>query len=231
MENRLYLLPNLLTEEADVNFLPAVLPTIMQNLQGLIAESEKGARRYLKIFLKGKNLPIKILSEHTKKEDFSSFLDPLLKGENWGIISDAGLPCLADPGSALVFMAREQGIKIEALAGPSSIIMALMLSGFPAQVFTFNGYLPREEKELRTKVLCLEKQAFLEKKTQIWIETPYRVKSHLEILLKTLNDNTLLCLAMNLTSLHERVLGKRIREWKKEKVEIGKELCVFLLGV
>jgi 16S rRNA (cytidine1402-2'-O)-methyltransferase len=202
----------------------------MSTLDGLIAESEKGARRYLKQFLKGKVLTVNLLSEHTKDNELDHLLEPLLKGERWGLISDAGLPCIADPGNKLVFLARKKGVEVKALCGPSSIMLALMLSGLSGQNFAFNGYLPYEEGELKKRVLFLQNIAFRDKSTQIWMETPYRVMGHMRSILKVLREDAYLCVAMNLTGKDERVICERVLKWRQASYDFGKVACLFLLS-
>jgi 16S rRNA (cytidine1402-2'-O)-methyltransferase len=229
----LYLLPNLLDEELSYElFLPAKLPEIVQSLQGLIVESEKSARRYLRRFVSHDVLvkfPLKLLNEHTQKGDVKELLAPLEAGENWGLISDAGLPCLADPGSDLVILAQERGLKIIPIAGPSSIIFALQSSGLSGQRFAFHGYLPREPEDLKKALIKLERRAREDQATQIFIEAPYRSAKIAAHALETLQPSTRFCIALNLTSPSERLLTRTIAAWRKSPWEIGKEPAVFLL--
>src|SRR5437016_1032663 len=140
MKGMLYLLPNLLDEEQPhERFLPAPLAEVVASLDGVFCESEKPARRFLGRF-KRASLTLKLLNEHTKDTELAELIEPVEKGGRWGVLSDAGLPCIADPGAQLVSLARKKGIHVEALVGPSSIIMALMLSGLYCQRFSFHGY-------------------------------------------------------------------------------------------
>lgn len=207
----LILLPNLLHEEAAFTF---QIPP----LDALIAESEKGGYTYLKKASLPK-VPTYLLNEHTKN------LDELLQipEEKVGLISDAGVPCLADPGSELVFKARQKGIQIEAIPGPSSIPLALMLSGLPAQAFTFHGYLSREEKELEKQI-----RSFPKKMTQIFIEAPYRNQKLLDFLLKHLRPDDLLSIAWDLTGPNQGVISQPVRAWKNLP-DIHKKPAVFLV--
>lgn len=227
MIGKLYLLPNLLDESLPIEpFLPAGLSQVVSSIQGLIAESEKSARRYLRKFLSHDamaQMPLRLLNEHTQSID--ELLEPLVKGERWGLISDAGLPCIADPGAVLVKKGREKGIEIEAIAGPCSIIMALQLSGFSGQQFCFHGYLPKESDLLEKKLRELEKYTT----TQIWIEAPYRTEKMLEIAKKVLQPTTSLCLALNLTLPHQKVISQTIEKWKKTNLKIEKEPAIFLI--
>ena len=224
----LILLPNLLDDEADLikNLPMDYLKQIIPSLDGLIAEDEKKARRYLLKFVARDDLPpIKLLNEHSSEDDLQLLLN-LISKEKWGLISDAGLPCIADPGSKLVFLAREKNIKIEAVFGPSSIFLALMLSGLGGQKFCFQGYLPRKEDELIKKIKFLEKISSLENATQIFIEAPYRSDKMFNILKKTLKPKTYLSIAISLTSKDQRVITKKVKDF--ENLVIGKNPSVFL---
>lgn len=224
MPGKLILLPNLLEESlSPERFLPAALAQVVQSMDGLIAESEKAGRRYLRKFLSHEEMatkPLLLLNEHTK--ELGTLLEPLKRGECWGLISDAGLPCIADPGSDLVWLARGAGVAIETYAGPSSILFALQLSGLPSQRFAFHGYLPREVPLLEKTIRELEKQST----TQIFIEAPYRSTKLLEILLKTLSPKTKLCVAANLTTPDELVISQVVAKWTP--VDLGKSPAVFL---
>lgn len=230
---KLLLLPNLLDESLSHElFLPSGLTSVISSLHGLIAESEKAGRRYLRRFLSHEHMtkiPIRLLNEHTPKQEIASLLEPILKQEVWGVISDAGLPCIADPGAELVFLAHEKKIPVETFSGPSSILMALQLSGFSGQHFSFHGYLPREIPDLEKKILELEKRA--EQGTQIWIEAPYRSLKMLDALKRTLSSKTLLCITVNLTSPNQRVASMPIEEWRKTSFPLEKEPAVFLLSI
>lgn len=227
MLGKLYLLPNLLEESLPAEpFLPTSVAEAVRTIQGLIAESEKMARRYLRRFLTHDEMakrPIMLLNEHSK--EVMPLMQPLLRGEIWGLISDAGLPCLADPGSDLVWLAHQNGIEVETFVGPSSIVMALQLSGFGGQHFSFHGYLPREPQELEKKVLGLEKQPG----TKIWIEAPYRSAKMLDILKQVLKPATRLCVAANLTTPTERVVSQTIARWREISFVLEKEPVVFLI--
>jgi 16S rRNA (cytidine1402-2'-O)-methyltransferase len=228
MPGKLYLLPNLLEETLPTEpFLPISVGEAVRSIQGLIAESEKMARRYLRRFLSHDEMakmPLAVLNEHSI--DVLDLLKPLERGETWGLISDAGLPCIADPGADLVWLAHQKKIAVETLVGPSSIIMALQLSGFGGQQFAFHGYLPREVPELESKVRELEKKAG----TQIWIEAPYRSLKMLELLKRILQPNTRLCVAVNLTTPTQRVLSQTAARWKDFPFILEKEPAVFLIG-
>lgn len=232
----LLLLPNFLSEEALLETLPAILNEKISNLDGIIAESEKEARRYLKhfSFKEGKtfrDIPIRLLNEHTSREEVVDLLGPVIQGQIWGVISDAGLPCIADPGSQLVALAKQKGVAIEAISGPSSVFLALMLSGLSAQRFFFQGYLDREPLKLRSEIQMLEKESKQRKCTQVCIEAPYRSISLFTALLEVLDDNTKLSIACDLTSKSEVSDTFFIRQWKKRAApDLQKKPTVFLFS-
>lgn len=227
---QLLLLPNLLSKEADHSlFLPSSVDRGVVKLDGLIAESEKEGRAYLKRFnFPGKktfrDVRIERFNKHTREVD--RLLSPLKEGEVWGLISDAGLPILADPGFQLVRRAHDFGIRVKAFIGPSSLVLALMLSGLVSQRFAFHGYLPKEgTKRLKE----LEARSLKEKATQVFIEAPFRNRKMLKMLLETLSDETLLCLAWDLTLPTQGVETHRIKAWRKRTLpDIGRRPTVFL---
>lgn len=231
-QGKLLLLPNLLDESLSPEmFLPSSVGIAVNSIQGIIAESEKAARRYLRKFVSHEHmakLPIRLLNEHTPKEELEDLLLPLRKGEVWGLISDAGLPCIADPGSDLVFLAHSNGIDVETFVGPCSLIMALQLSGFSGQSFTFHGYLPRDSNELEIKLKELEKKT--PHTTQIWIEAPYRSAKMLDFLKSILNPTTKLCVAVNLTLPSQKIVSMAIAKWKNFAMDLQKDPAVFLIS-
>lgn len=228
---KLILLPNLLDESLSAEpFLPSSVAAVVPHLSGLFAECEKGGRRYLLRFISREvlqTIPIRCLNEHSKPEELKDLFTPLLKGETWGLISDAGLPCIADPGSAFVAMAHQTGVAVEAISGPCSILMALQLSGFSGQRFTFHGYLPREPHELQKKLGELEKAAH--EFVQIWIEAPYRSQKMLETLKESLQSQTKLSVAASLTLPQQRVVSLPIHHWKQSLFSLEKEPAVFAI--
>jgi 16S rRNA (cytidine1402-2'-O)-methyltransferase len=216
----LYLLPNLLHPEAEtnLNFVEG-LSEIVNSLDGFFVEHPKEARVYLKHFdfEKLKTKPMEVLNKDTT--NFVELLGPILRGEKWGIISDAGLPCIADPGAKLVYGARDKNIPVKAIPGPSSIFLALMLSGLESQSFVFQGYLPRDCKVARVAML------------QVFIETPYNNEKSLEKLMAHLLDDDYLCIASDLTLPTESVVTKKIKWWKENhsKVDLHKKPAIFLI--
>jgi 16S rRNA (cytidine1402-2'-O)-methyltransferase len=224
----LYLIPNLLADLPDhASFLPASIDAAMAQIEGLIAESEGGGRRFLKRFKTKKpphQMPIALLSEPA---DF--LLEPVLKGESWAVVSDAGLPCLADPGALLVFKAKQKGIAVEAFSGPSSVTHALMLSGLPAQRFSFCGYLPKDPKGRQQQLAAMQKRSKEERSVQIFIEAPYRNQHCFEDCLKILADSTYLAVGYNLTAPDQLMKTQTVQNWKKAPAELEKKPAIFLL--
>jgi len=234
----LVLLPNVLNDEETriESQLTSDVISLVPKLDGLIAESEKGGRHFLKRFPypEGKSfrdIPIKVLSEHTKDHELSELLSAIKPSQMWGLVSDAGLPCLADPGARLVYLARQSGVDVEAHMGPSSIILALMLSGLGAQKFCFEGYLPKEGSELSAAIRQLQQRSMKEASTHIFIETPYRAQQMLEKLIATLDDKMKLSISIDLTHPSQQVITKMVTDWKKHpKPDLQKKLVVFVVS-
>lgn len=224
----LLLLPNLLGPLKDHReFLPSSVDQVIASMDGLIAESEGEGRRYLKRFntkKKPHEMPVALLSKKFKDLDF--LLEPVVKGETWGVVSDCGLPCLADPGAALVLRARQLNIPVVAFTGPSSFTYALMLSGLPGQSFFFHGYLPKTPNDRIKKLREWEK---LKSTTHLFIEAPYRNMHTFQACLQTLHNDTLFCVASSLTLPDEWVQTLPISLWRKQPTPtIAKKPTLFL---
>lgn len=228
MKKALYLLPNLLSPDQDPAevFVPAVAKTI-ESLDLLVAESEKEGDKFCKLF--NKQLPIHLLNEHSTEDELKE-LASLLSKKTMGLISDCGLPCIADPGANLVHLAREKNIPIQAFIGPSSIILSLQLSGFSGQCFSFMGYLPRNTQELIKTLKQLEKRSYTEKMTIIFIETPYRTKKIIDTCKTTLRSTTHFCMAQNIGSSKQKVISMPVGKWKKKEFVKEKEPTIFLFS-
>lgn len=230
----LLLLPNVLGENVKNHslFFPPSVDKAVATLDGLIAESTTSGRRYLGRFETKKpaqDIPIALLNEHTPDSDLDFFLEPIRKGERWGLISDAGLPCIADPGSKLVNRANQSGIVVQAFTGPSSIMLGLMLSGLPGQRFYFVGYLDRDQKKREIEIKELQHHSKLHDSTQIFIEAPHRNRHLLESLLDNLSASTRLCVAWDLTLLTQGVVSQSIERWKKSPLpNLEKKAAIFL---
>jgi 16S rRNA (cytidine1402-2'-O)-methyltransferase len=233
----LILLPNLLDETADhTYFLPKAVEEAVFEMEGLIAEDEKNARKFLKRFSYSqgrtfRNIPIKLLNEHSKKTDLEELLALLKQGKTWGLVSDCGLPCIADPGADLVFLARKHHIPVKTLPGPSSLMMALQLSGLYSQQFTFSGYLPKDESAMHTALKVMEKEILEKAMVYVFIEAPYRSDKLLMQLQKYLNEKIILCAACDLTMESEDVTVLPISQWKKENlIKFHKRQMVCVVG-
>lgn len=231
----LLLLPNVLGEvHHHQPFLPASVDKAVASIDGLIAESSQAGRRYLARFETSKptnDIPIALYNEHTPDEDLDFLLEPIRKGERWGLLSDGGLPCIADPGSKLVKRARMSAIAVQAFVGPSSIMLSLMLSGLPAQKFYFHGYLHKENERRSKEIQELEKKSSQEAVTQVFIEAPYRNQQMLESLLATLHGNTWLCVAWELTTADQGVVSMPVDQWKKSPLpNLAKKNAIFLFN-
>ncbi|MEM7174722.1 MAG: SAM-dependent methyltransferase [Chlamydiota bacterium] len=233
----LYLLPNLLNPAgAHRDNFPACMSDMVPVLDGLIAESQKGGRRFLSRFCypQGKSfreVPIALLNEHTTQSEMQALIEPLKRAEKWGLISDAGLPILADPGADLVSLCRKKCIPVHVLPGPSSLLYALMLSGFSAQNFAFHGYLPRRDPQLKRKLAQLEQATKCERQTQLFIEAPYRNLKLMETLLGQLQPTTYLAVCWDLTAVSQGVIVERIAKWRQISAPPIKKIpAVFLIA-
>ena len=225
----LYLIPVALGGDNALSLVPPDTIDTARKLRTFIAENAKSARAFLKAIAHPgplHELKIHALDEHTR--DVAPLLKLLLSGEDCGLMSEAGCPAVADPGSALVRRAHDAGVRVAPLIGPSSILLALMASGMDGQRFAFHGYLPVEQSERASKLKELEARARDE--TQIFIETPYRNEALLSALIQHCRGDTLLCIAANLTLPGGFVATRTISEWKKKPPIIDRRPAVFLLS-
>lgn len=170
------------------------------------------------------------LNNHTPAREVTEMLHPLREGNPMGVMSEAGCPAVADPGSDVVAIAQREGLKVVPLVGPSSILMGLMGSGFNGQSFCFHGYLPIDEKQKRQRLLQLERESEKENRTQIFIETPYRNNRLMSLMAETLRGDTRICVACNITDPDgESILTRTVAEWRQSKYDYGKKPTIFLL--
>ncbi|MDX2174560.1 MAG: SAM-dependent methyltransferase [Bacteroidota bacterium] len=227
---KLFLLPVPIADGNDSNYIPAYNFEIVKQLTHFIAEDAKTARRFLKYF----NYPniqaaqITELNEHTKPISINELIQPLLKGQNVGLMSDAGCPGIADPGAEVVKLAHQHNIEVAPLVGPSSIVLSIMASGFTGQNFAFVGYLPIEKDKKIKRLKELEQLVYKYQQAQFFIETPYRNTSFFETLLSVLSPQTLLFIGVDITSPKQQLISKSISDWKKSKSpEINKIPVVF----
>ena len=229
----LYLFPTLLAETDFKEVLPIENIIKILNCKNFIVEEIRTARRFLRKIGYKKNFDeanFYVLNEHTSDNEISDFLVPIKRGEDIFLMSEAGLPCVADPGAKCVIIAQRHNINIVPMVGPSSIYLSLMASGFNGQNFAFNGYLPIKGEDREKKLRKLEDRVYKENQTQIFIEAPYRNEKMLNSILKVLKNETLLCLATEITSKNQSIKTKTILEWRKQKeVKINKLNTIFLL--
>ncbi len=229
----LYLIPkSLCFSDNNEAVLKDINIDIIDELDEFIVEDIRTARRYLKAIGYKKSLDkiiFHVLDKHTAPEDLFDFIEPAVKGKNIGLLSEAGCPCVADPGAEIVKIAHSNKIKVMPLVGPSSIILALMASGFNGQNFAFVGYLPIDKYSRVKAIKNVEKDAYQKNQTQIFIETPYRNNKLLEDILKTCDNKTLLCIASDITMKDEFIVSKSVDEWKKQIPDLNKKPTVFLL--
>ena len=214
--------------------LPDIIRNHIQEINIFIVENVRSARRFIKKVHKEKdidNIIFYAYGKHDKLDLEEDFLPHILNGENVGIISEAGLPCIADPGSKIVEYAHNLQVDVVPLVGPSSIFLALMASGLNGQNFIFHGYLPIAKKERERKIKQMENDSRRLNQTQIFMETPYRNQSLFDSIIKNSSNKTHLCIATNLTLINEVIQTKSIEEWKYSKIEIHKKPSIFLLLV
>ena len=235
MENKkgnLYLIPCTLGETPPLEVLPILVKKAIENIDHYIVEHEKSARRFIKSVASKKqqnSLHIEEINKFTKPQEIPQMLEPCFNGFDVGIISDAGCPGIADPGAAVVEQAHQMGIKVVPLVGPSSILLALMASGFNGQNFAFNGYLPIDKVERKQKIKQLEKKSIVENQSQLFIETPYRNNQMLESLVKTLQNTTGICVACDITLSTQYIRTAPVKQWKRIKVDLHKRPAIFII--
>jgi 16S rRNA (cytidine1402-2'-O)-methyltransferase len=220
----LYAIPSALGG-APADALPESSIRIVRSLRDFTVENAKSARA----FLGGLDLAVRELSIFEIHEDLNSLLKPLREGRPMGLLSEAGCPAIADPGASLVEAAHQAGFRVVPLVGPSSITLALMASGLEGQRFAFCGYLPRDKASREARIRELEKRSRKERETQIFIETPYRNDALLLSLIEVCNENTRLCIAVDLTLPTESITTKSVKQWRHAGAAIGRRPAVFLL--
>jgi len=229
----LYLIPSPLAECDFAKIFPIYNTEILQNIDHFIVEDLRTGRRFVKKLGMQKpmeSLHFSTLNEHTKGNEMENLLQPLIEGKNVGLISDAGTPCVADPGSIIVSRAQQLEAEIVPLIGPSSILLTLMASGLNGQSFAFNGYLPREQPDRERQLRFLESLIKKSNQTQIFIETPYRNNHLFKSILAVCDPAVRLCLGVNITSENQMIKTMTVKKWKSQKLDLHKQPTVFLLG-
>lgn len=229
---KLYLIPTRLGDNAPLEVLPISIKKIIETVDDYIVENEKTARRFIKKVSSNKpqqSLNMHILNKYTEASELPSFLNACKSGKPIGLLSEAGCPGIADPGAEIVKIAHENDITVVPLVGPSSILLALMSSGMNGQSFTFNGYLPIDKGERRVALKKLERISFEQNQTQIFIETPYRNNKMLEEICASLNNNTRICVACDITLPSEYIKTKTVKDWKHTNVDLHKRPSIFII--
>lgn len=230
----LFLIPAYLSEASPIEYFAPSIKEYIQKTDYFFVENEKTARKVIKFFApekKQSDLKLFLLDKYSESADLKEAQKLMKSGQDFGLLSEAGLPCIADPGNVMVSWCHQNNIKVIPINGPSSIILALISSGFNGQEFTFHGYLPIDKEQKKKQILFLENQVQKSGYSQIFMETPYRNNQLLEDLIKFLNPNTKLCIAANVNHPTEEFIKTlKISEWKNKKPELHKIPAVYVLG-
>ncbi len=231
-KGRLFLIPTVIANR-NPGTIPDQVKGVVVNLDHFLVENIRTARRYLGSLQLGmdiSSLRFDELTKHTSDQEIEMLMAPALEGKDLGVLSESGCPGVADPGSKAVNFAHRQGIKVVPLVGPSSILLALMASGFNGQKFRFHGYLPIDKDKLRTTLKELEKSSARSDQTEIFIEAPYRNNALLASILKFCDGQTQLCVARDITGEHESIQTLPIKQWRNKDIDLHKMPTVFLLS-
>jgi len=231
-KGKLYLIPITLGESNPHDVLPQTVQRAIELIDCYIVENEKTARKFIKSIYPEKvqaTLQLSTLNKHTEVSEHNDMIKPCLQGINVGLMSEAGCPGVADPGAVIVKLAHEKGIQVIPLVGPSSILLAMMGSGMNGQSFAFNGYLPIDKSDKKSALKNFEKLSYDKDQSQIFIETPYRNNKLLEDILQTLQPNTHLCIAADITLPTEYIKTLRVADWKKTKIDLHNRPTIFIV--
>lgn len=229
---KLYLIPSPLGDNDPAEVIPSYVLDLLKSINHYVVEEFRTVRRYLsRAGLKGSidRLQMYELNEHTPQAMIEGYVKVLLEGNDVGLISEAGLPAVADPGAQLVALAHAHGIEVCPLVGPSSLMLALMGSGLNGQCFAFTGYLPVKPDERKAKIKLIEKVSSQLNQSQIMIETPYRNGQLFADLLAVCSPKTRICVAADITLPTQTIFTRSVAAWKKSPIEIGKRPCVFIM--
>lgn len=227
----LYLIPTTIADETAGKVIPAHVTDTIRHIRHFLAEDVRTARRYLsslKVFPSIEELTFSVLDKNTSETELTEKLSPLVSGNDVGVLSESGCPGIADPGALAVSFAHQQGIRVVPLVGPSSLLLALMASGLNGQQFAFHGYLPVDAEACKRAIKTLEQESRQKNQTQVFIETPYRNNALFSALLKTLHDETRLCVALDVTGREEFIKTMPVKLWKKAAKSWPKLPAVFL---
>ncbi len=230
----LFLIPAYLSDESPIEYFSPIVREYIMKTDYFFVENEKTARKVIKFFApekKQSDLKLFLLDKYSETNDLKEAQKLMKQGQDFGLLSEAGLPCIADPGNIMVEWAHQNGVKVVPISGPSSIILALISSGFNGQEFTFNGYLPIDKNQRKSKIQFLESTIQKTGYTQIFMETPYRNNQLFEDLSKILSPSTKLCIASNIKHpTEEFIKTQTIKDWQKNKPELHKIPTIFVLG-
>jgi 16S rRNA (cytidine1402-2'-O)-methyltransferase len=229
---KLYLIPTRLGDNPPLEVLPFAIKKVIEDLDHYIVENEKTARRFIKRITPNKSQPslkLNVLNKYTIESERNTYLNPCLNGVSVGLLSEAGCPAIADPGADIVSLAHQMNIKVVPLVGPSSILLALMASGMNGQRFTFNGYLPIDKSERKSKIKALERLSYDHNQAQLFIETPYRNMKMLDDLVSVLHPETRLSVACDLTLPSEYIKTLPVKLWKNNKEDFHKRPAIFII--
>ncbi|APG64112.1 SAM-dependent methyltransferase [Tenacibaculum todarodis] len=232
MNGKLYLIPTTLGDTEPLEVMPLSVKKVVEQIDYFIVENEKSARRFIKKITPKKSqasLELMLLDKYADAFETDSYLDVCKKGINVGLLSEAGVPAVADPGATIVKLAHDNNIQVVPLVGPSSILMAIMASGMNGQSFAFNGYLPIDKSERKRAIKDLEKLSKDKNQSQIFIETPYRNEKMLADLKAALSPVTNLCIACDISLPSEYIKTYSINDWKKQKPDLHKRPAIFII--
>lgn len=232
MAGKLFLVPTYLSSSNDATFIAPMTVEIIKNTRYYFVENVRTARRFISSLRTGvviEDLEFFVLDKKSKWDQMYPLFEPLRKGNDMAVMSEAGVPCLADPGNVAVSFAHQANIRTVPLPGASSIQMALIASGFNGQRFTFNGYLPIDKAPRLQKIRELEKMSATGH-TQLFMETPYRNQPLLKDIINHCNPDTLLSIAADISGTNEFIRTLPIRKWKTTDIQIHKIPAVFSFG-
>lgn len=232
-QGKLYLIPSLMGDVAPLEVLPLAVKKVIDMTQHFIVENEKSARAFIKKVHPSKaqdKLILYPLNKYTDPIEIPSYLQACLDGEHVGVISEAGVPGVADPGGEVVQIAHKKNIRVVPLVGPSSILMAMMASGMNGQNFAFNGYLPIEKSDRSKKLKALEKLSQKTGQSQIFMETPYRNAKMLDDIIANCHPDTRLCIARDISLEQEMIKTEKVKWWKSNKPDLEKRPTIFIIA-
>ncbi|QZE15906.1 SAM-dependent methyltransferase [Halosquirtibacter laminarini] len=228
----LYMIPNTLGITPVGGVIPLEVQEIIKRVKVFIVEDVRTTRRFLKRVDKAidiDTLTFYVLNKRTKTKEIEEMIKPLAKGEDVGVISEAGCPGVADPGASVVQLAHKKGYRVEPLVGPSSILLAMMASGMNGQSFAFNGYLPMKKPDRVKRIEQLERRSFQEHQSQVFIETPFRNDTMFEDMLSTCAPQTQICVACDITLESEFIKTASVESWRKNKPSLHKRPTIFII--